>query len=131
MSYYRLINRISGNLVDISQNPFSDDRLENGLVQDFVDGDIPDLRYYDWNASTMEFTKNSIRALSKLEFLTKFTMQERINARISDDPIVKDMLSLIDIAEFINLDDPNTIQSLQYLTYKGILTPERANEILT
>lgn len=131
MSYYRLINRISGNLVDIASEAFPVERLEDGLVQDFVDEDVPDLRYYDWSPSSLAFVKNSIRALSRLEFLTRFTMEERIAARSSSDPIIKDMLSLIDLAEFINLDDPTTSQAIGYLGMVGILTPERVTEILT
>jgi hypothetical protein len=131
MSYYRVLNRISGNLVDLSNAPFPAERFEGGLVQDFIDEDIPDLRYYEWSPSSLAFVKNSIRALSKIEFLTRFTMQERIAARSSVDPIIKDMLSLIDLAEFINLDDPNTQQAVGYLAMVGILTNERATEILT
>lgn len=126
--YYVYYNRTSGNLVDIT----TDSNIVNdpNLVMETRSGDMPDLAKMDWDPCALDFVAKHTSIFSKLEFLTKFTLAERIQARSSTDPIVIDIMQMLDIAEFINTQDPNTIQSLGYLAQIGILTPERMSEIL-
>ena len=128
--YYILLNKNSNNLVDISDTEFNYTIDENLIVQT-REGDIPDLLKYHWNPSIQDFSEKYHKILSKLEFLSKFTMQERIAFRSSVDPIVMDIMQMLDLAEFINLEDEKTVQSLYYLNQIGILTPTRLQEILT
>lgn len=83
-----------------------------------------------WNPETHEFDPlPPVRALSRLEFLRRFTAAERIAIRASTDPVVEDMMALQDAAEYIDIDDADTQAGLQYLASVGLLTPGRAAEI--
>ena len=130
MAYFVLYNRTTNNLIDISDIEFPPERVEPQLVQESREGDIPDVREWYWNTATLSFFNKHIRKFPKLEFLNLFTPQERVTARASADPFVKDFLALLDIAEFVSTEDPNTIQALQYLAYLGIITSDRATQII-
>lgn len=89
----------------------------------------PDLNKEKWDAENLCFVRNNT-LFTKLEFKNLFTPEERIVTRDSPDPLVQDILDMFNIAEYIDTSDPRTIQGLQYLVYKGLLTAERAQEIL-
>jgi hypothetical protein len=89
---------------------------------------LPDLSCVTWDTSTLSFI--TVGLLSKLEFLTRFTYMERIGIRNSLDPVVADFMSLLGMAEVINLFDINTINGVGYLVYTGLLSPDRQAEIL-
>lgn len=95
-----------------------------------MDGDIPDLNTNVWDDSIGEFVESTSK-LTKLKFLNRFTMNERIAIRASTDPIVIDIMNLFDAAEYISTNDPNTVQGIGYLGVIGILTQARVAEILT
>ncbi len=91
--------------------------------------EAPNLSNSTWNQETLEFTRSST-IYTKLEFKNKFTIQERLAARSSTDPIVQDILEMTNIAEYVDITDSTTIQGIYYLVAVGILTNERATEIL-
>jgi hypothetical protein len=93
------------------------------------EGTIPDLNTHVWNFETDEFILNQSR-MTKLMFLNKLTLTERIQIRNSIDHIVIDIMDLFNSAEFISVEHPNTIQALHYLQLIGILTEQRLQEIL-
>ena len=65
-----------------------------------------------------------------LEFLRLFTSAERTLMRTSTDDIVLDFLWMADKAQDLKLSDPDTIAGINYMASIGILTAERAEEIL-
>lgn len=69
--------------------------------------------------------------LSKLDFLSRFTPQERIAVRQASktDPIVEDFLAMLDVAGNVVPTHPTTQQGLGYLVSQGLLTAERASTI--
>lgn len=69
---------------------------------------------------------------TKLEFLTRFTVPERIAIRIAakTDPVVEDFMALLNIAEFVSNLDPNLKPALDYLAQLGILVAGRVDKIL-
>lgn len=75
--------------------------------------------------------KIPILELTQLEFLRRFTSQERIAAKTSADPVIEDFMYLLTLAQNIRLDDPDTIAGVNYLEQQGILAEGRATEILT
>ncbi len=91
---------------------------------------LPDLAKSSWNEETLEFDRTST-VYTKLEFMTRFTIAERLSAKGSNDPIVSDFLELLSIAEHIDISDTNTIAGVNYLAYLGIITQQRATEVLT
>jgi hypothetical protein len=68
--------------------------------------------------------------LTRVEFMLRFTAQERIAIRASADPLVADFMELMRMSESIELEHPATVMGLQYLEALGLLGEGRAGEIL-
>lgn len=70
--------------------------------------------------------------LTKIEYLKRFTQDERIAIRAAGkvNSVVEDYIELMNAAVIVHKDDPNTIAGLNALTQAGILAPGRAAEIL-
>lgn len=70
--------------------------------------------------------------IGKAEFLMLFTGEERvaIRAERNNDPIVSDFFSVLEISEFIDVKEDTTINGVNYLVSKNLLTPQRAAVIL-
>lgn len=71
--------------------------------------------------------------LTKYAFLNRFTMEERITFReaAKTNPILFDGNELLNLATEVNLTDVNVQRLIGYMAQVGILTAERAGEILT
>lgn len=95
-----------------------------------LDLPCPDVNNVEWSDELGEWMAKPGK-ITKLSFLNRFTMSERIAIRSSTDPIVEDIMKLFDAAEYISIDHINTIQGIGYLNSVGILTTERVVEILT
>jgi hypothetical protein len=72
-----------------------------------------------------------IQPITKLAFLRRFTAEERIAIRASADPVIVDFMALLDLAEDVRVDDPDTTAAVSYLTVMGLLADGRADEILS
>lgn len=70
--------------------------------------------------------------LTKLEFLRRFTLNERIlmRAAAQQSPQMYDYMAMLEMAEEVFLDDPDTIAGVTYLEQLGLLATGRATEIL-
>lgn len=70
--------------------------------------------------------------LTPYGLLNRFTMPERIAARTlaKTDPVVEDILFMVQNAQGVYLTDAATVQGVGYLQSVGILTAERAAAIL-
>lgn len=73
-----------------------------------------------------------VTKLTKLEYQTRFTAAERIAIRTAakTDPVVEDILALMDSASEIDLTDPRTVQGANALEALGHIAAGRAAEIL-
>lgn len=72
------------------------------------------------------------RTITKLEYLRRFTPKERIAIRAAaeQDAALTDYLQLMELAQEINLDDPDTIAAVQMLEQSGLIAAGRAAEVL-
>jgi hypothetical protein len=72
------------------------------------------------------------RIISKLEFLRLFSAEERITLRTvaKSNPVVEDYMQLLELAEEINLDDPDTVSGVQIMEAATLLGAGRSAEIL-
>jgi hypothetical protein len=72
------------------------------------------------------------KKFTKLEFRNLFTFEELIviEEAASTDAGVRILKENQALAEFIDLTDRNTINGINYLVSKNLLTEERANQIL-
>lgn len=123
-----------GELIDLSTNP---PVIQGGNFSSlFFDADFEyNLTEYDWDKTGLTFipkTNVTPRILTRLQFLEKFTIQERIAIReaAKTNPIVFDILELLNLATDIDLDNPTCIQSIQYFYSVGLLSSQRVTEIL-
>lgn len=86
-----------------------------------------------WDQATRDFVDAPAPVeITRVEFLRRFTVQERIGARTlaKTDPVIEDFLALLDLAESVRLDDPDVTMALGYLTQQNVLASGRAGEIL-
>ena len=67
--------------------------------------------------------------LSKLEFLRRFTPQERIAIRKSQNDLVQDFINLLNLAEYVTPSDGDSQAALAYLESIGLIASGRAAEI--
>lgn len=70
--------------------------------------------------------------LTKLGYLRRFTAEERIAIRSAAKTslVLEDYLALLELAEEIRTDDPDTVAAVQMLEAVGLLAAGRADEVL-
>jgi hypothetical protein len=88
----------------------------------------------EWNTETRTYDpiveKKPI--LTKLQFLQRFTAAERVAIRQAAKavPALEDYMAMLDAAQHIEIDRPDTIAGVNALAAAGLLTEQRAAEIL-
>lgn len=100
--------------------------------------------YQDWlNAGgqhTVITTAAPSRTMTHLAFRRRFTLQERITIDNAPDSgllpaeaaaALRTMAKDMELAEYVDLDDPDVIQGLAFLAQLGLLAPGRSDEILS
>jgi hypothetical protein len=120
-----------GKLLEVSETEITNVAEGNFIIN--VEGEVPDLSKYVWDTGFLKFVPNpNERIHTKLQFMNRFTPQERISVRTlaKTDPLIDDFMQLLALAEEVNLDDQTTQAALNYLAYLGALTPQRVVEIL-
>jgi hypothetical protein len=72
------------------------------------------------------------RTMTKLEYLRRFTAEERITIRTvaKTNPMLEDYMALMELASEIDTADADTKAGVQMLESVGLLAPGRATEIL-
>lgn len=70
--------------------------------------------------------------ITKLEYLRRFTSQERVTIRAAAkvEPVLEDYMALLELAEDIDTKDPDTVAAVNMLEIAGLIAPGRAVEIL-
>lgn len=68
--------------------------------------------------------------LSRLDFLRSFAAQQRIAIRAANDPVIVDALQLLDLAEDVNLQDPDVVYFVNHCASQGYITQADADRIL-
>jgi hypothetical protein len=68
--------------------------------------------------------------VTRLEFLRRFTSEQRIAIRASNDPLIIDGRELLDMATDVSADDPDTIRYVRYLQQQGFISASDADRIL-
>lgn len=71
--------------------------------------------------------------LTKLEYLRRFTSQERVTIRQASktEPVLEDYLAMLELAEAIDTEDADTVAAVQMLEMVGLIAAGRAAEILS
>lgn len=74
--------------------------------------------------------EKSFSVLSQLDFLKRFTAEERIAIRSSTDPVIVDFMHLLSLESEVNLKDEFIIKNVSYLETNSLLDSGRAEAIL-
>ena len=105
---YAICNVVTGELLQTSESPLS----VSGhplQVKTFADADLSKM---EWDRGGLNFKpKATSRIVTKLEYLRRFTGDERVNIRAvaKSNPVLEDYMALLELSEEINLDDPDTV----------------------
>lgn len=126
MTYY-VLTRAGALLGLLKSDPYSLG-LNDVSVHEF-DGEIPDLNTHVWDSASESLVLDS-GVLSKLDFLNRFTLNERLAIRASVDPIVIDIMKLLEMASYVNVHDAATVQGVHYLASVNLIEAARILEIL-
>lgn len=127
---YYVITKNSKLVAVCKTSPYAEDAYGGYSVHEF-DDQIPDLNVHDWNSKIEQFERTDNQAtLTKLQFLNKFTISERVQIMSSSDPVMKDIVRMFEAADYINLHDSKTLQAIGYFFQQGILTQDRYLEII-
>ena len=72
------------------------------------------------------------RTMTRLEYLRRFTVEERvaIRAAAQASPVLADYLALLELAQEIDTTDADTVAALTLLEQAGLIAQGRAQEIL-
>ena len=102
----------------------------NGIsVVDF-EGEVPNLNKVRWSKDSLSLVPSTTKHTT-FEFMTRFTSEERIAIRNSNDDKVKDFIFMIELADTVYTDDHAIVDSIDYLVSVDLLTQTRATEILS
>jgi hypothetical protein len=129
MFYYVCFEQVSGTLYCFSSNNAI--IAPEGYTIEEREGQYPQSLDW-WSPTDRKFIAPEVRIITKLEFLSRFSITERVAIRetAKTDPVLNDVMTMLDLAEEINLDDPRTQQSLGYMVSITLLTVERMSQIL-
>ena len=128
---YVLCNVETGDLLQISEQPIT--TAGAPLMVKTFSMDMPDLTKVEWDKGGLNFKpKSQSRIVTKLAYLRKFTGEERVTIRTAakSNVVLEDYLALMELADEVNLDDPDTVAAVGMLEAVGLLATGRAAEIL-
>jgi hypothetical protein len=129
MKYY-VLTKNGNQIVGITrQSPYNLSFAGECSIHE-MDGPIPDLNQYEWDFEADDFIRLGT-IYTKREFLSKFTFEERAAIRSSDNILVLDLMDMLELADYISVEDPETIQGINFLAYVGLIAAPRITEILS
>jgi hypothetical protein len=72
------------------------------------------------------------KVMTKLEYLRRFTQEERITIRTvaASNPVLADYMALLELAQEIDTNDPDTQAAVMMLEGAGLIAAGRGVEIL-
>ena len=106
-------------------------RYSAAQAQEVNGFDLVDYEHTEWLPDA-PVTAPANRTLTKLEYLRRFTVDERvaIRAAAAQNPVLADYLQLMELAQEINTADADTISAVTMLEQSGLIAAGRAQEIL-
>lgn len=130
MSWYGVVEDATGALLSVGT--VIAEPLPEGLVAIALGDERPT---GVWNPATRAHeTPAPVRVvvISRLAFLQRFTVQERIAIRnaAKSNPVIEDFMHLLDLAADVDLTHTPTMQGVGYLELQGLIAAGRAAAIL-
>ena len=128
---YVTVNIETGELLHIADEPVEVSGAP--LMVRPMDRGRPDFSKEEWVRNLLNFAPlPEARVLTRRAYLGLFTQQERINIRnaAGSSPELYDYLAMLELAEEIDLDDPDTVGAVNMLEMVGLIAAGRADEVL-
>lgn len=128
---YVICNVETGELLQVSTDPLT--VSGHPLQVKIFDREFPVFGLDEWDRGGLRFVQRpGDRIITKLDYLRRFTGEERVMLRAAAkaNPVLEDYMLLMELAEDINLDDPDTINAVLMLEQGGLIAAGRAAEIL-
>lgn len=113
-------------------NPFTRNPWKPGEWENF-DFD----RYYKLRSLDQQEKAPEPKVITRLAMLNRITDQEAVAIDLASigsteqAASIRRFMSKVNAAQFVDLNDPDTINGVQFLVSQGLLTAERGDEILT
>ena len=106
-------------------------RYSAAQAQEVNGFDLVDYDHTEWTPGAPVVERAS-RVMTKLEYLRRFTVEERvaIRAAATQNAVLADYLQLMELAQDINTGDADTIAAVTMLEQAGLIAAGRANEVL-
>lgn len=128
---YVTVNVETGELLNISEEP----TIVSGapLTVRVMDRGRPDFSKEEWVPNLLNFVPlPEARVLTRRAYLGLFTQEERVAIRVAagSSPELYDYLAMLELAEEIDLDDPDTVGAVNMLEMVGLIAAGRADEVL-
>jgi len=119
-----------GSLVQISEEMVTIGGYPYSIKE--IDMPMPDLKNVSWEGNILGFVPKPSRVVTKLDYLRRFTSEERIAIKTLalQVPQLADYLYLMELSTEIDLDDDDLKSALGMLEATGILAEGRSSEIL-
>ena len=133
--WYAIYRTVDGALVSTGTSVAGDVELRAAGIAKVELGETWNRNGLTWDANRQTFVaapSSPPASLSPLDFLRRFTVQERvaIRAAAATDPIIADFLDLLNRATEVHIDSPDTVAGVNYLVSIGLLSAARATEVL-
>lgn len=129
--YYIIADRVTGELIQVSSEILIP---EEGQILKVREGNIPDLTKFEWHNNSLSFIEKNTSRIMTQEAFTRRLLDDELRAiyQASKSSIdIEIWLDRFKMAKEIDLDDPFLINGVNGLVVAGILTSERAQEILS
>lgn len=126
---YCLYNSETNALLGISE---TEPTVADGQAVQPLARDMPDFALEFWNPAILNFQTKQTTAISKREFVKRFTPTEYATIKTASlqSATLDYYWQMFMLAEFITLADPDTIAGVTMLEQAGLIGEGRAAEIL-
>ena len=128
---YVTVNIETGELLHIADEPVEVSGAP--LMVRPMDRGRPDFSKEEWVRNLLNFVPlPEARVLTRRAYLGLFTQEERVAIRVAagSSPELYDYLAMLELAEEIDLDDPDTVGAVNMLEMVGLIAAGRADEVL-
>ena len=102
-----------------------------GVSIETIEGSIPDLNRVYWDSDELRLIEIPNIVLTKLEFMSRFTLEERTSIRNSTDSVIIDAMELLNVAQEVILTDTRIVDMVNYFASVNLLQASRVQELLT
>lgn len=128
---YAIYNKLTSSLIRVE--PTLDFTYDTTLesFKEIADGYSGEVTWSPDHLDFKDLLNDTEIHISVIDFINRLTIPERIGIHTlsNTDPIVKDLLYMLQVIPFVNLVSPNIKMGLGYLYQQGILTAERMIQI--